>query len=98
MPGRIWAVVLFRLLDLPFDFADGREIFVEFAAVGGAEIRFQLPGVVRDEIQNATPVGILARAGFGGQCRAGAEQPFEEECGGSGSAAAAACRSARRDC
>ncbi len=62
-------VVLLRAFDLLFDFANGGEIFVQLAPVGGAQIAFQLLGVVGDEVENAAAVAVLARARFGAERR-----------------------------
>ncbi len=71
-------VVRFRFRDLPFDFANGREILVELAPVRGSEISLQLSGVVGDEIENAAAEPGLARAGFGGENDSVAEEPLEQ--------------------
>jgi hypothetical protein len=71
-------VVLLGFFDLALDLADRRQIFVELAAVGGAEVGFQLARVVADEIENAAAIQIFARAGRGRQRHAVAEQPFEK--------------------
>ena len=71
------SVILFGLFELPFHFADGREIFVELALVGRSERRLQLLCIGCDEIQNALPVLRLLGALFGRHGLASAEEAFE---------------------
>ena len=59
-------VVVLRLVKLPFHFADGAEIFVELALVGGTKAALELLRIVGDEIENAAAEFRLARPSLRG--------------------------------
>ncbi len=55
----------FGQLDAAFDLADGGEVLVQLALVGGAEAALEPVGVVRDEVENAALEHRAAGAGCG---------------------------------
>ena len=77
-PGVDLDALLLRLLQLAFDLANRREIFLELAAVGRPERRLQLLRVAGDEVQDAAAVACAAVHVFGAQDHAGTEQALEQ--------------------
>src|ERR1035441_8260225 len=71
-------VVRLGTLDLALDFADGGEILVEFAPVGRPKVRFQLAGILGNEVEDAAPVFRLARTFRRRHRLARAEQPLKQ--------------------
>src|SRR4051812_44599366 len=68
----------FHHLHLTLDFADGREVFVEFAPVGCAQTALKAARLVGDEVENAPLIarGTSAGAGISGAL-VGAEKALE---------------------
>ena len=77
-PGIDLSVVLFGLFDLTLDLTDRREIFVELAPVGGAQIGLEFPRVLGYEVEDASAVLVLAGAGLGAQSDTITKQALEE--------------------
>ena len=59
------AGVLFHGVHALFEVADGGEVFVHLAAVGGAEIGFEAAGVVAGEVEHAAAIEGSSLALFG---------------------------------
>ena len=81
LDGRLHArrVGLLGFLDAAFDLADGVEIFVDLAPVGGAERALQAARVLHHRIEHAPVVALHAGAAHGVEIEFGvAEQALED--------------------
>ena len=77
---QVGAVLRFRLLNPPLDFADVRQVVVHPRAVAHAEAALQRPGLADNRIEDAAVFLLQAAPLF---FRAAvAEQPFERACAG----------------
>jgi hypothetical protein len=68
-------------LDALLDLADAGEVFVQFAAVAGAQFRAELDGILGREIQDALVIALTAQAFgpiFGDRT---SEQALEDQAG-----------------
>ncbi len=69
-------------VDAAFDVADGGEVFVDFAAIGGTEVGLEFFGVAHDEVEDAFVVAVAFGDGLlGGGGVAVAEETVEDGLG-----------------
>ncbi len=72
------SVGLLGALDLPLHLADGGEILVELAAVGGTEGGFELAGVLADKIENTAAIVRLPRLSLRAENHAIAKEALKQ--------------------
>ncbi len=70
--------LLLRLLELPFDFANRREVLLELPPVSRSERRLQLLRIARDEVEDAAAIARAAVRVLRAEDHAGAEQALEQ--------------------